>query len=281
MTRVWLITGCSSGFGREMALAAAAHGDKVVATARNESQLADLRERGIVTKRLDVLAGDAEMKAIIDDIHATVGSIDVLVNNAGYILVGAVEEVSAEEVQKNFATNVFGQFNVLRAVVPHMRARRAGVIANMGSIGGWRGSPAAGVYCATKAAVAIYTESLRAELEPFGVAVTCIEPGYFRTNFLDEASGRKQVAARRVPDVAAETRAFLDQYNRKQPGDPAKGARVIVQALTGSGPCAGRALPPRLALGQDAVAFIGEALDRNRRDLDAWKDVVTQTNCDD
>ncbi|KAB2573275.1 Short-chain dehydrogenase/reductase SDR [Lasiodiplodia theobromae] len=288
MARVWLITGCSSGFGRAIALAAAAHGDKVVATARDVSKLADLRQRGIVTKTLDVLSPDAEIQAVVDDVRSTVGDIDVLVNNAGYILVGAIEECSAQEIERQFATNVFGQLAVLRAVVPSMRSRRTGTIANLGSIGGWQGSPAAGIYCATKAAIAIYTESLRAELAPFGVRVTCIEPGYFRTNFLDEGSGRKTVAKKTVAELdtvegsaVAATRSALAAYNKKQPGDPDKGARVIVQALTGSGPCQGKDLPPRLALGNDAVGFIGQALERNRRDLDAWKDIVSKTDCDE
>ncbi|EOD44420.1 Short-chain dehydrogenase/reductase SDR [Neofusicoccum parvum] len=245
----------------------------------------DLRQHGILTRKLDVLAGDSEMQAIIDGIRSEVGSIDVLVNNAGYILVGAVEECSAEEVQQQFATNVFGQLNVLRAVLPHMRAQRSGVIANLGSIGGWQGTPAAGIYCATKAAIAIYTEALCTELAPLGIRVTCIEPGYFRTNFLDEASGRKNVAKKSIPelhvDSTAATRSNLDAYNGKQPGDPEKGARVIVQALTGSGPCKGLTLPPRLALGGDAVPYIGSVLERNRKDLDAWNHIVTQTNCDD
>ncbi|EKG15333.1 Short-chain dehydrogenase/reductase SDR [Macrophomina phaseolina MS6] len=166
-----------------------------------------------------------------------------------------------------------------------MRAQRSGVVANLGSIGGWHGVPAVGIYCASKAAIAVYTESLRAEVAPFGIRVTCIEPGYFRTNLLDQASGRKNEAKRRIPELcvgsAAAARAALDDYNQKQPGDPDKGARVIVQALTGTGPCQGLELPPRLALGSDAVPIISAVLERNRKDLDAWNHIVTDTNCDD
>ncbi|EOD49208.1 putative 3-oxoacyl-(acyl-carrier-protein) reductase protein [Neofusicoccum parvum UCRNP2] len=282
MSKVWLITGCSSGFGQEIARAAAQSGDTVVATARDVSKLDGLTGPGIVKKRLDVLADDAAMRAVVDDVVGTVGRIDVLVNNAGYVLEGAIEECSYEEVDRQFATNVYGQLNVLRAVAPHMRARRSGVIANLGSIGGWAGGAAAGIYCATKAAVAVYSEALRAELGPFGVDVTCVEPGYFRTNLL--TGGRKATAARRVPELADATRATREAFESvslRQPGDPAKGARVIVHALTKRGRCEGRTLPARLALGSDAVKMIGDVLERNRRDLEEWADIVSKTDCDD
>ncbi|KAK2809246.1 hypothetical protein FQN49_008638, partial [Arthroderma sp. PD_2] len=256
MSKVWLITGCSSGFGREIALAAARRGDTVVATARDISKIEDLEKLGlkVVRKRLDVLDNDEQMKATIADVIERVGRIDILVNNAGYILEGAVEECSAEEVQHSFATNVFSQMTVIRAVAPYMRAQRSGTIANLGSIGGWSGSPCAGVYCATKAAVAIYSESLKKELSPFGVDVTCIEPGYFRTNFL--VSGNRAVVSNRIPDLSStadETKKMLDAYSKNQPGDPVKGASIIVQALTKSGACEGRELPMRLPLGKDAI----------------------------
>ncbi|GME24688.1 3-oxoacyl-(acyl-carrier-protein) reductase [Neofusicoccum parvum] len=282
MSKVWLITGCSSGFGQEIARAAAQSGDTVVATARDVSKLDGLTGPGIVKKRLDVLADDAAMRAVVDDVVGTVGRIDVLVNNAGYVLEGAIEECSYEEVDRQFATNVYGQLNVLRAVAPHMRARRSGVVANLGSIGGWAGGAAAGIYCATKAAVAVYSEALRAELGPFGVDVTCVEPGYFRTNLL--TGGRKATAARRVPELADATRATREAFESvslRQPGDPAKGARVIVDALTKRGRCEGRTLPARLALGSDAVKMIGDVLERNRRDLEEWADIVSKTDCDD
>ncbi|KAF4534862.1 putative 3-oxoacyl-(acyl-carrier-protein) reductase protein [Lasiodiplodia theobromae] len=291
MPYIWLITGCSSGFGREIALAAAQAGDTVVATARDASKLADLSteaqgEGKIITRRLDVLAKDEEMKATIDEIVATVGRLDILVNNAGYVLEGAIEECSYEEVDAQFATNVFGQLNVLRAAVPHMRSQQqpaGGVIANLGSIGGWRGTPAAGVYCATKAAIAVYSQSLRAELAPFGIDVTCVEPGYFRTRLLTGAN--KTAARNRIPELDEATRATREAFARvseRQPGDPAKGARVLVDALTKRGRCRDMPpLPPRLALGSDAVHVIAGVLDESKRDLEAWRDIVSQTDCDD
>ncbi|EFQ96811.1 dehydrogenase/reductase SDR family member 7B [Nannizzia gypsea CBS 118893] len=284
MSKVWLITGCSSGFGREIALAAARRGDTVVATARDVSRIEDLEKLGlkIVNKRLDVLDSDEQVKETIADVVKTLGRIDILVNNAGYILEGAIEECSTDEVQKCFATNVFSQMTLIRAVAPYMRAQGSGTIANLGSIAGWNGTPSAGVYCATKAAIAMYTESLRVELAPFGIDVTSIEPGYFRTQFL--TSGNRTVAHNRIPELSSttdHTKRQLDAYNKKQPGDPVKGAAVIVQALTKSGVCEGRELPVRLPLGKDAVRYINESLRSNKQALDDWEAVVSCTNCDD
>lgn len=191
---------------------------------------------------------------------------------------------SAEEVENHFDVNVFGQMRVLRAVLPGMRAQKSGVVANLGSIGGWSGTPAAGLYCASKAAIAIYTEALRGELDGFGIKTTCIEPGYFRTNFLANDGGHKIRAKRHIPELASVTQrtsSALTAYNQHQPGDPAKGAQVIVEALTQTGRCQGRDLSPRLALGSDAVQAIGAALDRNREGLDMWKDLVATTDTDD
>ena len=172
--------------------------------------------------------------------------------------------------------------NVIRAVLPHMRSRRSGLIANLGSIGGWVGTPTAGLYCATKAACTIVSESLRGEVADLGIEVTAIEPGYFRTNFL--SAGHQIMAEKKIPDLerATEgTRMALEAYNGKQPGDPKKGAKIIVEALTGTGRCVGRKLPPRLALGNDAVKCIGGVIDTNKKYLDEWADLVCATNCDD
>ncbi|KAL8651373.1 MAG: hypothetical protein Q9210_003292 [Variospora velana] len=211
-SRVWLITGCSSGFGQEIAKAALANGDQVVATARNPTKLKDLDALGAKTFALDVVADDDKLKDVVaSDVKAT-GQIDVLVNNAGYILTGAVEECA---VLDQFETNVFGCLNVIRAVLPHMRAQRSGVIANLGSIGGWVGTPAAGLYCASKAAVTNFTESLRKEVQDLGIEVTAIEPGYFRTGFL--SSGHKSRAANVIADyepALKENMAGLAAYDR-------------------------------------------------------------------
>jgi NAD(P)-dependent dehydrogenase (short-subunit alcohol dehydrogenase family) len=281
MSKVWLITGCSSGFGREIVLAALARGDIVVATARDPSKLKDLADRGALTGRLDVVSDDATLRNTIEKIVAKTGRIDILVNNAGYILAGGVEECSRQEVLAQFQTNVFGQLNVLRAVLPTMRAARGGVVANLGSIGGWRGTPAAGMYCATKACASVVAESLRAEVAHLGIQVTSIEPGYFRTNFLNP--GNKTVAKKAINDIKPgvdPTHQSLKSYDRRQPGDPKKGAQLIVEALTGTGRCQGRKLPPRLVLGKDAYQTVSGCLDANRASLEQWKALTTTTDCD-
>ena len=160
-----------------------------------------------------------------------------------------------------------------------MRARRSGTIANMGSIGSWIGTPTAGIYCATKAAVTSFTESLRQEVQDLGISVTAIEPGYFRTNFL--SGGHRVTAANQIPDLAGATegrRNALRAYDGNQPGDPVKGAKIIVEALTGTGRCEGRKLPARLALGNDAVKYIGGVMDGNRKQLDEWAELVSMTD---
>ncbi|KAE8132874.1 hypothetical protein BDV38DRAFT_287349 [Aspergillus pseudotamarii] len=200
MSRIWFITDCSSGFGRQLAIAAAQNGYKVVATSRDPSKLDDLRELGVTPIKLDV-HDESDIRAVIDNVEFTIRPIDIFVNDIGYILEESSQ--SNEEITAQFDTNVFSQIRVLRAVLPYMRAGRSGVVANFGSIGGWNGTPAAGLYCASKAAVTIYTESLAAELAPFHIDVTCVEPGYFRTDFLTGA--HKMVAKKRILELDVST----------------------------------------------------------------------------
>ncbi|KAJ5130445.1 uncharacterized protein N7515_006484 [Penicillium bovifimosum] len=282
MPRIWFITGCSSGFGRELAITAAKNGDTVVATSRDPSKLEALASLGVIAKKLNVQGSDAEVKAVIDDVLSTIGPIDILVNSVGYILEGGIEECSHEEIIDHFDVNVFSQMRVLRAALPSMRARKTGAVATFGSIAGWSGHPGAGMYCATKAAVALFTEALHHELAPFNIDVTCIEPGYFRTNFL--TAGHKVIAKNHIAELDVGTKATRDAmvaYNLNQPGDPAKGAQVIFEALTKTGRCEGRSLPARLALGRDAQGVIKESIDREQEMLDGWKDIIGSTDHQD
>lgn len=172
--------------------------------------------------------------------------------------------------------------NVCRAVLPYMRAQKSGVVANIGSVAGWMGYPDSGMYCASKFAVAGLTESLRGDVAHLGIEVTCIEPGYFRTAFL--ASSNTVVVAKRIPDLAPATKPIAAHYgtkNGKQEGDPVKGAKLIVEALTKTGRCAGRTLPARLALGKDAVAAQNRVLELRRKELNDWAELVSTTNFDD
>jgi NAD(P)-dependent dehydrogenase (short-subunit alcohol dehydrogenase family) len=188
---------------------------------------------------------------------------------------------SAEEALQQFDTNVFGILNVCRAVLPHMRKQKSGVVANVGSIGGWKGFPGSGLYCASKFAVAGISESLRAEVSHLGIDVTVIEPGYFRTSLLGNGSfsAKKHIAD--LDPVTAPTRAHLASVDGKQQGDPVKGAKVIVEALTKSRRCAGRTLPARLVLGKDAVAFEASVLELRQKELSEWSDIAASTDCDD
>lgn len=190
---------------------------------------------------------------------------------------------SAEESFNVFNTNVFGPLAVIRAFLPGMRAARSGVIANLGSIAGVRGTPNAGLYCATKFAVIGFTESLKLELAHLGIDVVCIEPGYFRTNFLN-ASGARNKAGKEIDDYKEVTRPIdeaLDAYDRRQTNDPVKGAKCIVEALTGTGEFEGRGLPIRLALGKDSVEFAEETLGIRRKDVNGYKDLVSDLACEE
>lgn len=282
--KVWLITGCASGLGREIALLALERGDVVVATARDPSKLSDLASLGALTERVDVTDTDENLAAAVKTITSKTpgGRIDILVNNAGYILAGGVEEASRAEAQAIFETNVFGQLNMIRAVLPVMRAARSGVVANLGSIGGWHGTPGAGLYCATKACATILAESLRAEVAHLGIKVTAVEPGYTRTNFL--VAGHQLRSSRTIEDLSTgalkDTLDAFDAYSLNQPGDPVKASRLIVDALTASGSCEGRELPPRLLVGKDAYGVVRGVIETHEGNMKLWEDLATATDVD-
>jgi NAD(P)-dependent dehydrogenase (short-subunit alcohol dehydrogenase family) len=267
--KTWFITGASRGFGALIMKAVLAT-DAVVATARDPSSIAD--HPRLLKLPLDVTnegqARDAAARAI-----EKFGCIDVLVNNAGYGLLGAVEEASAIEVERVFATNVFGLLNVTRAVLPYMRSRRSGHIVNMSSIGGYASPPGWGVYCATKFAVEGISEALSIELAPLGIHATVVEPGYFRTDFLSAQS--LSSTAGRIDDYAGtvgEMRTFAAAVHHQQPGDPQRLAQAIVQLAAAHKP------PTRLALGSDTVARIEEKHRDVERELDLWRAVSLSTD---
>lgn len=189
---------------------------------------------------------------------------------------------SDEEVKAQFETNVFGQLTVIRAVLPHMRSRKSGVIANMGSVGGWTGTLGTGVYCSTKFALVGITEALRLEVAHVGIEVTIIEPGYFRTNFL--SVGNKREAAQIIDDlrpVMDPAKDFYSAYDMKQLGDPAKASQLLVEVLTKSGRCKDRTIPLRLPIGSDAVILVGGILERETKSLGELADLMSSTDHDD
>ncbi|KAJ4357418.1 uncharacterized protein N0V89_001993 [Didymosphaeria variabile] len=276
---VFFITGTSSGFGAEIAKQALQAGHKVIATSRNANKLTELKNLGAHPISLDINASDAEIQRVVKEAAAVYGTIDVLINNAGYIWEGAVEEASSEEIQAAFHTNVFAHVAVTRAVLPILRAQKNGTIAFMGSIAGWEGGVACGLYCGVKFAIAGIAQSLREEVASFGIKVTVIEPGYFRTNFL--AGDNKFVSKNPIPEyepVLAPLKGAFQAFNGNQPGDPVKGAALIVEALTGTGRAQGRELPRRLLLGPDAVGFVAGVLEKETKSLEAWKDLSVTTN---
>ncbi|MFJ2652029.1 oxidoreductase [Streptomyces sp. NPDC087420] len=274
----WLITGASRGFGLEIARAALAEGHQVAATARDTTTLRTaFPEAGdaLLALPLDV-TDEARAKAAVAEAVERFGGIDVLVNNAGQGMLGAVEEVGDEAARAVFDTNVFGTLNVLRAVLPVMRARRSGHIINITSVGGFDGVAGWGLYAATKFAIEGFSESLRRETEPLGVQVTIVEPGYFRTDFLDASSLRREETV--IADYAAtvgQSRERAVRVNHAQPGDPVKAARIIVGL--GQHPDA----PHRLQLGADAVDRVEAKLDLMRDELAAWREVSVSTDHDD
>jgi NAD(P)-dependent dehydrogenase (short-subunit alcohol dehydrogenase family) len=277
MAATWCITGAARGLGYEIARHALDAGANVVATARNLSQAqAAFAAVPGVSGRLLPLALDVtdERQAAVaaDAAIARFGAIDVLVNNAGRGLLGAVEEASAAEVEAVFATNVFGLLNVTRAVLPHMRAARSGHVVNISSMGGFAQVAGWGVYGATKFAVEGLSEAMQAELAPLGIKVTIVEPGSFRTGFLDGSS--LHTTASQLPDYAAtagRVRQAAAAGNGGQVNDPARGAAAIYAAVTAAQP------PGRFQVGPDAVAMVADKLTRVRGELEAWRPLASAT----
>jgi len=272
--RTWFITGASRGFGALIAKQALAKGDAVVATARDpKSVTAQLGAHpNLLAVGLDVTQ-EAQAHAAAKAAVQRFGSIDVLVNNAGYGLLSAVEEASAEEIEAVYRTNVFGLLAVTRAVLPHMRRQRSGRIFNLSSVGGYRGIAGWGIYCSTKFAVEGLTEALAQELAPLGIFATAIEPGYFRTDFLDQTS------LATVPNVIAdyrqtsgEMRTFAVGVNHQQPGDPQKLAAVLVDFADAPNP------PVRLPLGSDTVAIIEAKNAETAGILTTWRATAVSTD---
>lgn len=250
--RVWLITGAARGLGARILEAALAHGDAVVATSRDVTALAQQHQGNpaLLALPLDV-TDEAQAGAVVEATLARFQRIDVLVNNAGFGLLGAVEEASASEVRRLYETNVFGLLNVTRAVLPSMRARRQGHVINISSLGGYQSGAGFGVYCSTKFAVEGLTEALHQELAPLGIHATVVEPGYFRTDFLDATS--LNISPRILDDYAAtagQVRQAARQISHHQPGDPQRLAQAMIELVQAPQP------PLRLPLGTDTLEVI-------------------------
>ncbi len=268
--KTWFITGASSGFGRLMAEHLHGLGATVVATARNLEDLRELTTQyaGMEILPLDVTSKDSIAHAVADAIART-GGVDVLVNNAGYGLCGAVEEATEAEYMPMFQTNVFGLINLTKALLPHVRERRSGAIINFSSVGGLIGSAGWGFYNATKFAVEGLSEALHGEMAPLGVKVMVVEPGPFRTEFLGR-SGKE--AAMRIPDyetTVGKTRDYFKTQGGKQAGDPQRAVEAVVEAISAPEP------PRHLLLGKIALQRFRTHLQTWGQELDQWQDVTT------
>ena len=267
---VWFITGASRGFGLEITKEALSRGDSVVATARNPQAVLDAVPDGggrLVAVGLDV-SDPAQVTAAVDTAIERFGRIDVLVNNAGRGLVGAVEETSDAEARAIFDVNVFGLLAVTRAVLPHMRAARSGLVVNLSSVGGFVAWPGWGLYAATKFAVEALSEAMAHELAPLGIKSVAIEPGPFRTNFLDGSS--LSVARAEIDDYSATAgaaRGWATDTNYGQDGDPVKAAKIIVDLASYD------ELPERIQLGANAVDDVAAKLARTASDQEQWRSI--------
>jgi short-subunit dehydrogenase len=268
--RVWFITGTSTGLGRVLAEEVLKTGDNVVATARQVAQVEDLAKqypKQVLALPLDVTKQD-QIDAALAKTLERFGRVDVLVNNAGYGVAGAIEEVSEDELRPMYETNVFGLLRVTRTFLPQFRKQKSGHILNMSSIGGLTAGPGWGLYQGTKFAVEGLSEALAQELAPLGVHVTIVEPGPFRTDFLGRSGA---AAAKQIADydtTAAKARQYQEQQDGKQPGDPVKAAEAMIQVVNTPNP------PLRLLLGANALRRVREKLTAWQKDLAEWEPVT-------
>ncbi|MBD2257983.1 oxidoreductase [Pseudanabaena sp. FACHB-2040] len=273
-SRVWLITGTSTGFGRVLAEQVLKKGDSLIATARNPQQIetlvADYSDRTLAVQ-LDV-THEEQIKAAVEQAVATFGHIDVLVNNAGYGLIGALEEVSNEQIRRNFETNLFGAIDMMRAVLPVMRQQRSGHIINMSAIAGFTNELGFSIYGGAKFAIEGISEALQGEVAPFGIKVTLVEPGPFRTDFIGRSLDRATHQMAEYQPTVGKFLQFLNTIEGKQPGDPVKAAKAIIQIVESENP------PLRLVLGHYAYSKFRQKIESLTQELDAWEDIAANTD---
>jgi len=274
---VWFITGCSTGFGYELARQVIAKGDRVVVTARDKARVADLvagHDETALAVDLDV-TDQAQIDAAVAAAEARFGRIDFLVNNAGYGYMSSIEEGLDAEIRRQFDANVFGLFAMTRAVLPLMRRQRGGHVINITSVAGIIGFAGSGYYAATKHAVEGFSDSLAAETGPLGIKVTCIEPGPFRTDWAGRSLTQTQTA---IDDYAETVGGRLNNTklkSGKQPGDPARAATAIIR-IAGA-----EDAPRHLVLGAFGVEVTAERLRSALADIEAWAEVGRATDFPD
>ena len=268
--RTWFITGSSTGFGRLLAEEVLKAGENVVATARKVEQVADLEQKysgRALALPLDVTKQEQVDSAVSKTLERF-GRVDVLVNNAGYGVIGAIEEVSDAELEPMYATNVFGLLRVTRAFLPQMRKQRSGSILNLSSIGGLTASSGWGLYQSTKFAVEGLSEALAQEVAPLGIHVTLIEPGPFRTDFLGRSGVEAQKKLEDYSSTAENARRYRSDQHGRQPGDPLKAVQAMIQVVDSPNP------PLRLLLGAGALQRVRQKLEAWQKEIAAWEPVT-------
>jgi len=271
----WFITGASRGLGAEIVQAALEKGHQVVAAARNPAVVSDrfaAWKDQLLAVQLDVTKAE-QIEAAVKQAVAHFGTIDVLVNNAGRGLLGAVEEASDAAARSVFDTNVFGVLQVNRVILPIMRKQRSGHIFNISSVGGFAQGPGWGIYGATKFALEGLSEAMHAELAPLGIKVTIVEPGYFRTDFLDSSSLHTEDHIIDDYDgTAGEVRRLAVTRNHNQAGDPVKAAHILIQLAAIAEP------PLRIQLGSDCMARVNKKLELVQREMAHWQELSASTD---
>lgn len=269
--KTWLITGISRGLGKALAEAALARGDTVIGTVRHGTPDIAPAAGTLHVLALDI-ADAAAIAPAIDAAFAQTGRIDVLVNNAGYGLLGAIEEATDAEVERLFRTNVLGPFALIRAALPGLRAQGSGHIVNITSIAGRAPMASSGMYAAAKAAMEGLSQSLSQEVAPLGLKVTAVAPGGFRTDFLTDHSIRRSTVAAAYADSVGRSLAYLDASAGRQPGDPVRAAQAILDLVDSPEP------PLHLLLGSDALRRAREKLDAVIDEIDRWEGVTLSTD---
>lgn len=266
-TPVWLISGCSSGFGRELAAAVLRRGQRVVVTARDPASIKDFARdypKHVMVAALDVTRSD-QVALAVRQAEEHFGRIDVLVNNAGYGYLAALEEGEDDEVRAMFEANVFGLIALTKAVLPGMRKRRKGHVVNISSVGGLIGFPGIGYYNASKFAVEGLSEALAKEVQPLGIGVTIVEPGPFRTEWAGRNLRTPKVAIAAYADTAGARRDMISGYSGKQPGDPVRAAEAIIAAVEADAP------PLHLVLGRPAFDAVKSKIQEFSSELETWR----------
>ena len=274
MTKTWMITGCSSGFGKVLAEAVLARGDQLVATARKAEALGCLIARYPETAKASAVdvTREGSAAAAVALAEEAFGGLDILVNNAGFGFMGAIEEATPEEYRPMFETNVFGLIETTRAALPALRRRKSARVVNFSSGAGIAGAAGYGYYNATKFAVEGLSEALAQELAPLGLAVIIVEPGPFRTEFLGRSIATAKVEIDAYAEMSGKLRHYRDTNNGRQAGDPEKAASVILKAVDAAAP------PLHLPLGPIAYSITEKKLAAFRADLDAWRDTAVATD---